>query len=455
MESVISPSRLVPRFATARLLEAIEDSPAVLIGGPRQCGKTTLALSLCEQRYLAGADRLPGLPPNGLGYAYITFDDPAAQAAAKADPAGFVADLPDRTVLDEVQTVPGIFSALKVTIDRERVPGRFVLTGSANVLRVPMVADSLAGRMETVRLYPLAQAELATATTTGLSLGAGSDPPMANPASGFLNTLFYGGFKTSTHRRMGTELAKRIAGGGYPAALARPPGARRTRWYRDYIDALIQRDVTDLARISNLGTLPRLLEVAAAQSANLFNVSRIAAPFQLSVPTVRTYLTLFERLFLVDLLPPWHNNRLKRLVKTPKLHLGDTGLACALLGADTGSLVADRQMLGRLLETFVYGELRRQAIWLDDAMRFYHFRDRDAYEVDIVIERSSAQVAGIEVKAAATVTESDFRGLRKLQAAAGSRFAGGILLYDGELGVTFGNGLRAVPISRLWTPSPS
>lgn len=446
MESLLSPSHLIPRFATARLLEAIEDSPAVLIGGPRQCGKTTLAQALCEQRYLAGAGRLPGLPPDGLGYTYITFDDPAARAAARVDPVGFVADLPERAVLDEVQQVPDIFAPLKVAIDRDRVPGRFVLTGSANVLLVPMMADSLAGRMETVRLYPLAQAELATATATEGS---------ADPAGGFLETLFRGGFKTTTHRRLGAELAERIAGGGYPAALARPPGPRRTRWYHDYIDALIQRDISDLARISNLGTLPRLLEVAATQSANLFNVSRIAAPFQLTVPTVRNYLTLFERLFLVDLLPPWHSNRLKRLVKTPKLHLGDTGLACALLGADAGSLLADRQMLGRLLETFVYGELRRQAGWLDDRMRFYHFRDRAGFEVDIVIERGAAQVAGIEVKAAATVRESDFRGLRKLQEATGSRFAGGVLLYDGELSVTFGDRLRAVPLSRLWAPSPS
>ena len=452
MESVLSPSRLVPRFATARLLEAIEDSPAVLVGGPRQCGKTTLALSLCEQRYRAGAGRLPGLPPDGLGYAYITLDDPAAQAAAKADPVGFVADLPERTVLDEVQQVPGIFAPLKGAIDRDRVPGCFVLTGSANVLLVPMMADSLAGRMETVRLYPLAQAELATVTANSPPVGAGQ--PEAGPASWFLSSLFYGDFKASAHRRLGAELADRIVGGGFPAALARPPGSRRARWYRDYIDALIQRDITDLARISNLGTLPRLLEVAAAQSANLFNVSRLAAPFQVSLPTVRSYLALFERLFLVDLLPPWHSNRLKRLVKTPKLHMGDTGLACALLGADAGSLMADRQLLGRLLETFVYGELRRQAGWLDDGMRFYHFRDRDSYEVDIVIERGATQVAGIEVKAASTVTESDFRGLRKLRTGAGSRFAGGVLLYDGELSVSFGNGLRAVPISRLWTPLP-
>ena len=455
MESLLSPSRLVPRFATARLLEALQDSPAVLIGGPRQCGKTTLALSLCERRYTAGAGRLPGLPPDGLGYAYITFDDPAAQAAAEADPVGFVADLPERSVLDEVQKAPGIFTALKVVIDRDRVPGRFVLTGSANVLLIPRMADSLAGRMETVRLYPLAQAELATATATGSAAGAATGQPRANLATGFVNTLFSGGFKTSTHRRMGAELAERIAGGGYPAALVRPSGSRRANWYRDYVDALIQRDIIDLARVSNLGTLPRLIEAAATQSANLSNVSRLAAPFQLSVPTVRNYLTLFERLYLLDLLPPWHSNRLKRLVKTPKLHLGDTGLACTLLGTDTGSLVADRPLLGRLLETFVYGELRRQASWLHEGLRFYHFRDRDGYEVDIVIERGAAQVAGIEVKAAATVTESDFRGLRKLQASAGSRFAGGIVLYDGELSVSFGNGLRAVPISRLWTPSPS
>lgn len=441
--------RLVPRLATTRMLEAIADSPAVLIAGPRQCGKTTLAQSLCEARYVTGAGRLPGLPPDGSGYEYITFDDVAARSAARADPVGFVADLPALVVLDEVQRVPEIFTAVKVAIDRNRVFGRFVLTGSTNVLLVPMMADSLAGRLETVRLHPLAQAEL-EATPTVVTPEAGGDA--AGPQGGFLDAMFGDAFKTTTSHRLGAELATRIAGGGYPAALARPPGPRRTRWYNDYIDALIQHDITDLARISNLGALPRLLEVAAARTAGLFNVSRIAAPFHLSTPTVRNYLTLFERLYLVDILPPWHSNRLKRLVKTPKLHLGDTGLACALLGADAETLVADRQLLGRLLETFVYGELRRQAGWLDDRMRFYHFRDRDGYEVDIVIERGAAQVAGIEVKAAATVTETDFRGLRKLRAAAGSKFAGAVLLYDGELSVTFGNGLRAVPLSELWAP---
>ena len=396
------------------MLEAIADSPAVLIAGPRQCGKTTLAQSLCEARHVTGAGRLPGLPPDGLGYEYITFDDVAARSAARVDPVGFVADLPALVVLDEVQRVPEIFTAVKVAIDRNRALGRFVLIGSTNVLLVPMMADSLAGRLETVRLYPLAQAELeATPTMVATDAGGGA----TRPQGGFLDAMFGDGFKTTTSHRLGSELAARIAGGGYPAALARPPGPRRTRWYDDYIDALIQRDITHL-----------------------------------SIPTVRNYLTLFERLYLVDILPPWHSNRLKRLVKTPKLHLGDTGLACALLGADAGTLVADRQLLGRLLETFVYGELRRQAGWLDDRLRFYHFRDRDGYEVDIVIERGAAQVAGIEVKAAATVTEADFRGLRKLRAAAGSRFAGGVLLYDGELSVTFGSGLRAVPLSHLWVP---
>lgn len=407
---------LFPRYAEARLLEALGDSPAVLIHGPRQCGKTTLARLVGER----------------LGYEYLSFDDDVARGSAQADPAGFVADLPERAILDEVQRVPALFASLKSAIDRRRVPGRFMLTGSANVLLVPRLADSLAGRMEILRLHPLAQSEL------------------ARRPSRFLDTLFDGRFRTRSSERLAGQLAERIVAGGYPAALARQPGRRRAAWYRDYLDALVQRDVRDMARIASLDALPRLLALGAAQTARLLNVVDLAAPFQLSRPTIRDYVTLLERVFLLELLPPWHSNRLSRLVKTPKLHVGDTGLACALLGADAAALRTDRPLLGQLLETFVLLELRRQASWHEQPHSFFHYRDRDGAEVDVVIERGAHQVAGVEVKAAATVTAADFRGLRKLKEAAGKRFAGGVVVYDGETSASFGEQLHAVPLRALW-----
>jgi len=414
--AAVSADRLYPRFAQPRLAEALADTPVVLIHGPRQCGKTTLA-------------RMTGDP---RGYAYFSFDDDVALGAAAADPVGFVADLPERAILDEVQRAPGLFTALKTAVDRRRTPGRFLLTGSANVLLVPKLADSLAGRMEILRLHPLAQCELAAR------------------APRFLDRLFAGGFKTRMAERLGVELAERVAAGGFPAALARATPRRRATWYRDYIETLVQRDVHDMARIGALDALPRLLTLAAGQTARLLNVSDLASPFQLSRPTIRDYVTLLERVFLLDELPPWHSNRLSRLIKTPKLHLGDTGLACALLGLDASALSRDRATLGQLLETFVFQELRRQASWYETEIRFHHFRDKDGAEVDLVLERGAQQVAGVEVKAAASVTAADFRALRKLKDAAGRRFAAGIVLYDGEASAGFGDGLFAVPIRALW-----
>lgn len=266
----------------------------------------------------------------------------------------------------------------------------------------------------------------------------------------FIDVLFGGGFRTGIAEPLGADLAARITAGGYPAALKRRAPARRRAWYRDYVETQIQRDVRDLARVRSLDALPKLLGLAAAHTAQLINVADLSAPFELTRQTIHEYVTLLERVFLLERLPSWHANRLSRLVKRPKLHLGDTGVACSLLGIDATGLDKDRQLLGAMLETFVLQELRRQASWRQAAIDFFHFRDRDDFEVDIVLEQGHSAVAGVEVKAAATVTETDLRGLRKLRDAAGKRFVAGVVLYDGSASIRFGDGLFAVPVRKLW-----
>lgn len=412
-------SALLPRLAQARLTESLTDTPVVLLHGPRQCGKTTLARTVAEP----------------AGYGYLTFDDDNLVAAARSDPVGFIAGLPPHMVLDEIQRVPELFTSIKAVVDRDRRPGRFLLTGSANVLLLPRLADSLAGRIEAQRLHPLAQCEL------------------ARHESGFLDLLFCAGFSAARHERLGPELAQRIVAGGYPAALARKPERRRD-WYRAYVQTLVQRDIRDLARISSLDAVPRLLGLAAGRTAQLMNASDLAGPFQLSRPTIRDYMTLLERVFLLETLPPWHVRQINRLIKTPKVHLGDTGLASALLRIDAQTLYANQAMLGQLLETFVYQELRRQATGRADDIAFHHFRDRDDHEVDIVLEQGSQTLAGVEVKASGTVREADFRGLRKLREIAGPQFVCGVVLYDGESAIPFGSNLFALPLRALWETPP-
>jgi len=305
-----------PSFSKAILQDAIEDSPVILIHGTRQCGKTTLALQLGE----------------ALGYHYISFDDDLQRQFAIADPIGFVHSLPEFVILAEVQRAPELFTSIKMSVDNNRKAGRFILTGSANILLLPKLADSLAGRMEIIHLRPLSCAEI------------------ANHQPDFLKQLFAADFGQAAnhnqYRRLGESLAEHIVKGGYPAALARPTEKRRANWYRDYITTIVQRDVQDLTRIQKLEMLPRLLSMAAGQTSRLFNASNLGSPFALSTPTIREYLTLLEQVFLIEQLQPWHSNRLSRLIKTPKLHIADTGLACALLGV-TSDMLWKRQSFAR------------------------------------------------------------------------------------------------------------
>ena len=408
-------SVIYPRFAWFKLQDALADTPAVLIHGARQCGNTTLAR-------MAGGD-----------YAYFSFDDENILAAARRDPVGFVERLPQCVVLDEVQRIPELFAMLKYAIDRDRKPGRFLLTGSANLMLLPQLSDSLAGRIEVLQLFPLAQCELAGRQATFLQQIFGVAAPATSPS-----------------KRLGDELIGRIVNGGFPEPLRRVTESRRRVWYRNYIDTLIQRDIRDIAKISSLEAIPKLLQMIANHSGQLVNMSELAKAFQLSRPTIEHYVALLRQIFLVEFLQPWFGNQNKRLIRTPKVHLMDTGLATAVLKLNAQQLQRNHSMLGHLLESFVYAELRKQASWLDAEMAFYHYRDKDQYEVDIVMEDGDGRLLGIEVKAAATVTNRDFNGLRRLQRVAGERFHRGVLLYDGKHLLSFGEELYAVPVSRLW-----
>lgn len=405
---------LIPRLSAYRIADALEDTPVVMVTGPRQSGKTTLV------RAFAGQDRT-----------YVTLDDDTVLAGVRGDPTGFLRTV-DRAVIDEVQRVPELLRAIKRSVDTDRRPGRFLLTGSANILVLPQVSESLAGRMEVVSLLPLSQVEI---------LG---DRPS------FLKAAFAGKVTRPRHVLSGEELVNVVLTGGYPEMLRRETPQRRRAWAREYLNALVQRDVRDIAGVDKLDGMSRLFRTLAHHSGALVNFAQAGGRIGLDEKTARKYVTIFEQLFVVRRVEPWLRNRLKRLVKTPKLHFLDSGLLAATLGATAPSIVKDRAVFGPLLETFVFSEILKQSQWFDDACVIHHFRDKDQAEVDLVVENTVGDVVGIEVKAAATVGSADFKGLRRLAYACGEEFKLGVVLYDGDQLVPFGERMFAAPVSSLW-----
>jgi hypothetical protein len=405
---------LYPRFVAAAVATALGDTPVVLVSGPRQCGKTTLVRDL-----VAGKRE------------FLTLDDDTILASARSDPGGLVRSL-DKATIDEIQRAPDLLRSIKRSIDVDRRAGRFLLTGSANLLTVPQVSESLAGRMEIVNLLPLSQAEI----------------HRRKPA--FLNAAFKGKPAKPGQALAGEYLVEAVLTGGYPEMLRRRQPGRRQAWARDYIGAIVQRDVRDIAEIEKLDQMPRLLRVLAQYSGQLVNFTQMGGQVGLDDKTTRKYLGILEQLFLVRRLEPWFRNRLKRLVKTPKLHFLDSGLLATLLGITAERVRKDRAIFGSLLETFVFSEVLKQLAWFESPCTLYHYRDKDQDEVDIVVEEDPGAVVGIDVKASATVTGGDFKGLRKLAAACGDDFKLGLVLYDGERSVPFGDRLFAAPVSCLW-----
>ncbi|MDD5707202.1 MAG: ATP-binding protein [Kiritimatiellae bacterium] len=408
------------RGLRGKVTAALSDTPVVLINGARQSGKTTLVQELAADR------------PNTV---YRTLDDAATLAAAVADPVGFVRQPAELLIVDEVQHVPALFPAIKQEVDRNRRPGRFLLTGSANVLLLPKLSESLAGRMEILTLEPLAQTEVAGEGVNVLpGLFAAEGP--AIPAR---------------HVTGDENLTGRIVAGGYPEALARGDPARRAAWFGAYLTAILQRDVRDLANIEGLTEMPRLLSLLATRTAGLLNVAELSRDAGIAHNTLKRYLALLQATFLIRLLPAWSRNPGKRFTKAPKLHVTDTGLASHLLGIDATRLAGHPTHWGRLVETFVVDEIMRQATWAPFLVQASHFRLATGQEVDLVLEDSRGRVVGVEVKAAATLRGEDLNGLKSLAALSGEAWAGGVVLYGGDTPLPFGPGLKAWPIASLWT----
>lgn len=396
-------------------MAALADTPAVLVVGARQTGKTTLVRALGQRR---------------PGSAYVTFDDLTALEAARADPNGFVAGLPAVAILDEIQKAPALLSAIKLAIDEDRRPGRFLLTGSANVLTLPKVSESLAGRMEVATLWPLSQGELAGRTER------------------FVDTAMEGRLPQRVGH--GEEVLPRLLRGGYPEATARASADRRRAFFEAYVTTLLTRDVRDVAAIEEPGALRRLLQLAAVRSASILNHAELSRSLALPVTTLKRYLALLELLFLVREVPAWAPNRGKRLVRAPKLHVVDSGLLASLAGLDVEALRRDRVLLGPLLESFVAAELTKQLGWSRTRPALHHFRTHTGREVDLVLEDARGRVVGIEVKATAAVTSADLDGLRALADTAGKAFVQGVVLHLGKSKVSFGPGLTACPLDALW-----
>jgi len=409
---------LYPRNIKSRILEAAGDTPAILINGARQVGKSTLFKLLFE----------PEKPPK-----QITFDSYSALAAAKDSPQSYVDALPERVLLDEIQRVPELLVAIKASIDANRKPGRFFLTGSTNLLMLPQLSESLAGRMEIKNLWPLSEGEIRGFKET------------------FVDDLFSDKKLPYCEMISESELLHRLVQGGYPEALEREKKNRRHEWFESYVSTILQREVRDIANIEKLSEIPLLLSLIATRSGASLNSSDLTRETNIPNTTLKRYLSILEAVFLTVTVRPWYSNKGKRLAKHPKLFIGDTGLLSYLLEVDEENLAKDRKLFGNILENFVLLELCKQLTWSEARAKLFHLRSLDnSLEVDFVLEKPNGTICGIEVKSSSSVGPSEFKGLRELRTTAGKKFHRGIVLYTGKDTVHFDKNLIALPISALW-----
>lgn len=413
--------QLVPRHAEQIIADALTDTRVVLVNGARQTGKSTLTRMAASQRPDATVRLL---------------DDPATLKAAQDDPTGFVDRDSSLIVIDEIQLAPELLRPIKMTVDLDPTPGRFLLTGSSRVLALRTLPDALPGRMEIVELWPFSQGEIDGSPDRFIDAAFRHGPAIDH---------------SSTLRRR--DYLERVVIGGFPDVVRRVP-RRRPAFFDGYLQTLVERDVLQLAHIERHGEMLQLLALLAARVGGLLVPSTLAKQTGLSRSTVVRYLELLQTVFLIKTIPAWSPGPTYRAIGTPKLAFVDTGIVCHLLGQDAARLDEPGGGAGPVLENFVAAELSRQLTWSDERVRLYHWRTKDRVEVDVILETPDGRVVGIEVKAGATVRSEDLSGLRKLSELAGEKFVAGFVLYTGKQTLPYGSKLRAIPMDALWRIEP-
>lgn len=414
-------SSMIHRNIYNKLLAALVDTPVVLVTGARQTGKSTLVKHIHE---------------NGVHRKYITLDDLTTLGAARSDPEGFIKGLEGPVIIDEIQRAPELLLPIKVAVDTNREPGRFILTGSANILLLPKVSESLTGRIEILTLYPFAQSEL-----TG-------------EQQSFADVLYdktsFKAFMSITAAPTPAILKQSIVKGGYPEMQTRATQDRQRAWFNSYITTLVERDIKDFANIENSVELTRLLSLLAAHSGGLSHYAELSRVLEIPQTTLKRYATLLRAAHLVQTIPAWATNLGKRVVRSPKLILNDTGLMSYFLGINNERLENDPILYGKLFECFAILELIKHCSWSQTGASYHHFRTSTGQEVDLILEYPGGEIVGIEMKARSTVTANDFKWLKELQVLIGIRFIRGIVLYTGDKIIPFGENLLALPIHLLW-----
>jgi uncharacterized protein len=411
---------LVPRHARSLVTEALTDTRVVLVNGARQAGKSTLTRLVTND--LAGT-------------AVRLLDDPATLRAAHDDPTGFV-EHQHLMVIDEIQLAPELLRPIKVVVDLDPTPGRFLLTGSSRVLALRTLPDALPGRMEIIELWPFSQGE------------------MAGFPDRFIDAAFSHSARidhSSTWRRK--DYLDRVVIGGFPEAVRRTP-RRRAAFFDAYLSTLVERDVLEVANIERRGDLLKLLALLAGRAGRLLVPGTLASQSGIPRTTLVRYLELLGSVFLIKAIPAWSSNLTQRAVGTAKLAFVDTGMACHLIGQDAVRLGEPGGAAGQMMENFVLMELARQLSWSEERGTLFHYRTKDGAEVDAVIETPDGRVIGVEVKAGATVRTEDLTGLRGLANALGQQFVAGFVLYTGQQTLPFGDKIRAVPLDALWRLAP-
>jgi predicted AAA+ superfamily ATPase len=404
------------RHVLRELEQCLKIFPAILLTGARQSGKTTLVDELAAKG----------------GYYTVTLDDDTTLASAIRDPSGWLLSLPKPVIIDEVQRAPEIFLAMKLDIDKNRNPGRYILTGSSDPLLSPDLADSLAGRMGILNLYPLSQGEI------------------RGKEESFINKVFSDSFHPEQVEELTPEnLYQIMIRGGFPTVQALDNSDIK-RWFKSYIKTMLERDVTDIANIDGLQEFPRLLRLLANRSSMVVNIADVARSLGLVSVTTNRYISILEAIFFVHFLPAWFTNLGKRLKKAPKIHLCDTAMIAQLLDVDEARLLKDTQLAGHFLETFVYSELNKQKSWSSIQCDLFHFRDGD-YKVDLVLEKPDGTIVGIEVTMSRTLATDDLKGLRHLQKTSNNNFKRGIILHPGSQIEYLDDNLWSVPIQCLWS----